>query len=312
MNTLTNQSMNKEIEEIRNMGSVEEGLQYLKKLKVLEQALRSVDAFYDQSVKYARLHAAALIKVVELGGLSSLTGNARKTADWLYELDEKERNIFISMCSDGATIIYIWKKYVDEPKRNKDQFELLEEIKKQAVNEVIEKGIIDIKPYQEEIRRIAPKSIATDIDNGMRIRMRDAGAIGVGYDSGIYVMPMVTEEQQKYSKQSEYISKACHTRYKSICDDIAKLREIIQKTNIQFSYQDCITRSDLGHYRYTVDELRVLFMFADAGLFKDADDMDDWMNDSARWKSTRNSQAPKTGREYYLWEAKDTTTFYPA
>lgn len=309
MNTLTSQAMNNEIEEINNMGSVEDGLQYLKKLKVLEQALRSVDAFYDQSVKFARLHVAALLKVVELGGISSLKGLTRKVAEWLSELDEKERNIFVSMCSDGATIIYIWKKYVNEPQKDKDSFELLEEIKKQAISEVVEKGIIDIKPYQEEIRKIAPKSIATDIDNGMRIRMRDAGAVGVGYDSGIYVMPMQTEEQ-KYSEQANYISKACYTRFKSICRDIAKLREIIQKSQIRFSYQDCISTNDLGHYRYTIDELRVLFMFADAGLFKDAEELEMWMNDSARWKSNRRNDAPKTGREYYMWEAKDPTLYY--
>ena len=280
-------------------------MKYVKKLNGLEQALRSVEMFNEQSIKFATLHVAALIKVAELDGLKKLKGDVRKTAEWLFSLDARERETYIAMCGDGATIVYIWKHFIAPHNKQDDAFARLEQIKKNAISEVKDKGIIDLKPFQDEIKKIAPTGVANDVIDGIRNDMRKNGAVGVERDSGLYVMPLHTEDEQRYSPQAKHITSACRMRFESICNDISKLRELILKSNVQFSFQDCLSIKEIGHYWYNVDQFRTLLLLADSGIFKDSDDLESWINDSARWKSFRDDRAPKNGREYYLWMAKD-------
>lgn len=233
MTGLTNQEFLEHFKEINNIKTVEDIAAYIKRIDALKVALESIDRFREQSVKYAQLEAYALIRAVELGGAKKIQARHRKTAEWLASLSEEERTRYISMCADGLTIDNIYKRevgakqFVDEVKDAADR-----EKDKMLVDLSIH-GVADLSKSFESIREKCGKqnaSLANDVIDGIRNRLRHAGAVSIGKNTSVYVMP-------KYENQ-EAIKRAIVLRWKGVQEDINRIREIMGYTNAKFDLND--------------------------------------------------------------------------
>lgn len=228
---LTTLTLDAKLQEIRKCESLEEMLQMVKKIDALKTALEAVDTFREQSIKYARLEAEALLQVVDLGGLDKLKGLHRKTADWLSNLSEVEREEMIAKCADGLTIDQVYKmefgaaaslgKGMEEAKQH--IADVLEEVKKN--------GIVDISETTPFIKQcVKDPFVANAMTDGLRERLRDVGAVCVEKDSGIYVMPNSANKNE--------IRDAVMLRYESIVNDFKKIKKICKEANFKLTYED--------------------------------------------------------------------------
>lgn len=221
------------LDRIQFISSVGDILPLIKRIDALKVALDAADAFHEQAVKYAKLEASALIRAVELGGLNSLRGLHKKTAEWLYGLSEHERDKYIQMCADGLTIDQVFKREVGDVIAWNKKIEMIESWRDNLIDECKETGIVDIKRFANDVRNtFGPNkaSVGEDIIDGTRNRLRRAGAVGLGGDSGTYVMPR--------PDNSEKVRKAILLRYESICNDFDSIRKIASASGVKMSYMD--------------------------------------------------------------------------
>lgn len=218
---------------IQQTSSVEDAISIIKQIDALKVALEAVDQFREQSITYAKLEAEALIRCVELGGLNELRRDRKKCAAWLSGLSYEERSKYISMCADGMTIDNIWKREIGDGAKFKEIIDDLETRRDWLIDDVKEKGIVSIREFSELVRSKLPnnkKALADDIVDGLRSRLRQSGAVGVGDDDNTYVMPTPENDAE--------VKKAILLRYKSICADFERIAEIKRAAEITFSYKE--------------------------------------------------------------------------
>lgn len=221
------------LEQIYATRSITDVLAFIKKIDALKVALDAADTFHSQAIKYAKLEASALIRAVELGGLNSLRGLHKKTAEWLSGLNEQEKEKYILMCEDGLTIDQVFKREVGDAQALSKKIKTIEQEREWLIEDCKEKGIVDIKPFSDSVKeafKYEHQSLCKDILDGARNRLRRAGAVGIGDDSGIYVMPC--------PENGEEIKKAILLRYESICSDFDSIRKIASASGVKISYTD--------------------------------------------------------------------------
>lgn len=254
------------LEQIQTVCSVSDILRLIKNIDALKVALDAADTFRGQAIKYAKLEASALIRAVELGGLNNLRGLHKKTAEWLYGLSESERDKYILMCDDGLTIDQVFKREVGDAQALNRKIQSIELQRDMLIDECKESGIVDMKQFSCNVRDVFKcenRSIGEDIIDGTRNRLRMAGAVGVGGDTGIYVMPC--------SGNGDEIRKAILLRYESICNDFRSVREIARASRIKMSYKEFNSGARFAYHNdpYLIN---VLLSFIDMGLISDAED----------------------------------------
>ncbi len=231
MNELADFPLYEKLDAIQQMTTVEEVLEELRKIKGLKEVLKSLGTFKQQSIKFAKLHAETLIRVVELGGIDELQGVARKVAQWLYDCTWEEREQYIDMCEEGMTIENVWKREVKDVQQMNYAINSANEGRKEVINTVKKEGIVDITEYIENVYKlISEKDLARDLVDGTRNRLKTSGAIGVGDDSHLYVMPN--------SGNKAEIKRALIMRYESICNDFNKISEICAISKVKMYYSD--------------------------------------------------------------------------
>ena len=86
--------------EVNNAIDLETALALLRKIDLLGALLKQQQIYADNAVAYNRLHAEAIIKIVELGGNKELRGYTRKAAEWLVDASVDERDNALSMLAD--------------------------------------------------------------------------------------------------------------------------------------------------------------------------------------------------------------------
>jgi len=249
---------------------IEEAVALIKKVDALKVALDAVDRFYEQAVMYARLECEALLKVVELGGIGKLRGHHRKTAEWLAELSEDEREVYIEMCKTGCTIDHIYAKEVGDPKKVQSTLDGLRQIREKVIDSMKENGIVDTRPFVAEVnavRYVIGEDVATDIVDGMRNRLRKVGGLGVGEGTHLYVMPN--------SPHTEEVEQAILTRYKSICNDMDSIKDIARASKIKMSYKKFCSNPYQynlgGHYLvWILACLDTIGLYSDSTAFADS------------------------------------------
>lgn len=231
MNMLVNQEFIEHFKEIDGIKNVEDIVSYIKRIDALKAALESVDRFHEQSVKYAKLEAYTLIRAVELGGAKRIPTKHRKTAEWLFSLSESERERYIAMCADGMTIDNIYKREVGDDLRLQQGVEVARTEEKNILDELKEIGITNVQNRFDAIRTFVPdKRLAEDMIDGVRNRMRKAGAVGVGGCTGLYVIP------EKADKEA--VKKAIIMRYESAMDDMENIVHIAHTAKVKLSWKD--------------------------------------------------------------------------
>lgn len=254
------------LDKIKAIQSVDEILSYIKKIDALKVALEAAEVFHQQSVQYAKLEANSLIRVAELGGIKYLRGYHRKTANWLFGLSEQERLKYIAMCEGGVTIDNIYKREIEEVRLFNEQTKEIERLRSEVIQECKHCGIVDITPFINGVRstfKYEKRSIGEDIIDGTRNRLRQAGAVGIGDGSGIYVMPK--------PDNNEEVKKAIRLRYESICNDFRSIKEIARAGQVKMSYKDFDDGANFSYHnnRYIVN---ILLALIDIGIISDRND----------------------------------------
>lgn len=315
MTELTDAKLNQDLAYIDKLIDVEAVMEYLKKLDVLKYALEKMERFEENAVKYALLHAKALVKVVELGGEKELKGRTRKTAEWLASLTDDERNEYIAKCSEGLTIVCVYEREIEEPKKRVTNVEKAQAVVQRAIDEVEKFGIVDTNSHIAEINRlVVSRELANDIASGMRIKLLKANALGIGQNSGIYVKPLNDQNQTKYANERgirQNIVNALKNRYLSVTNDLRKMHRIIQDSNIKLTYDDLVTDYEISHNRLDYYAMSVLWMLADLEIL-DKETLEYKCNASAdnRQNNPLHSDytsSPKSGRQFFLDRAHDST-----
>lgn len=202
-NALTTAQSGELMNLIQNTKTIEDMKMVLAKLDGLKEALKKADFFHEQSVKFAQLEALALIRIVELGGLSKIRefdGNSsrRKVAEWLHDLNDEERNRYISMCQDGLTIQQVWKREVYASSRMEKARNVCEYKIDQFISQLDEYGWVDISGIRNHLVEscLLDMKSAEDLSQGIRRRLIKHGASGVGRNTNVYIMPGICDEDE--------------------------------------------------------------------------------------------------------------------
>jgi len=221
LNELTIIDAQNAVLKIERCNNLDEMMQMIKELSALKSALDAVKQFRYKSVLYAKLHAAALVRVVQLGGINELKAPITKnTAKWLTNLSEAERERYIAMCEEGLTICQIYRREIQEVNVQKYFEEAVNRYRKRKIADLSDYGYADISDMKDTLQSQVDirGCVLNDVIDGTRNTMRQFGAIGIGDYSGVYIMPN--------SPNIEKIQKALQVRLDSIIDDILNVRKI--------------------------------------------------------------------------------------
>lgn len=196
--------------------------QMFAKLKVVKDALDAADMFREQSVKYAKYEAYALVRAVEISGDTSLIkGKWRKlTAEWLASLPEDERETYIEKCSDGKTIDNIYRELIYTPQQRSALGAAVVECKDEARRKLKENGVVSVPDIVSKHAHKFPRAMAREITDGVRNAIRNAGGVGIGDNAGTYIDP---------DKKSAYVSDAIAVRIDAVARDIESIADLAQR-----------------------------------------------------------------------------------
>lgn len=244
---------------------VDEAVRMVKQIVALKAALDSVNAFHEKALLYARLEAEALIRVIDLNGISKLRGDLRATADWLWGLSDDEREKYVAMCAEGLTIVQVYKREVKEPRAIVASLGTIAVMRDELVTKLQEDGAVDISAYSYLVRNSGVASdVAEDIIDGARHALRRAGGVGIGED-GTYVLP---------ERGGEEVKKAVLLRYQSICADMARIAEIQEAADLTMSFREIDSHvATLAYKKRGGYMIHVLIALARMGLISDYEEM---------------------------------------
>lgn len=193
-------------------------LSKLKQLRAIKDVLDRMHVFHENSIRYAKLEAAALLRVVELGGMSQLKGTTLGVAKWLSSLSRDQVEKAVAMCDEGMTISQIWKREVQEPNHRKAALDYLRDRANTEIEIFRKQGAINLSKFSSEAKNHVDAETAEDLVDGLRCRIRKLGGVGIGNNSLEYYYP--TPENYDYQKA------AIKLRIHSICADVRKLEEL--------------------------------------------------------------------------------------
>lgn len=224
------------LENIRSAQTVGDAIEALRKLGVVEEALRCVHRFEEESVRYAILQAEAIIRVCELGGISRfgpVTSTKFKTASWLFNMNGEERNKFIGMCKDGLVIEQIYKREVADVERKDGRVLQVKDELKALVQTFESNGFVDMADTNRYVQRSIGcygDGLVQDLIDGARNDLLKAGAVGTG--CSVYVKPGVGDKA--------FVTLALLIRYESILNDINRLVEISKTAKSRLNLSDLL------------------------------------------------------------------------
>lgn len=198
----------------------------------MKVALDSVNRFHAESVRYAMLEAASLVRVVELGGINKLSGNRKRMGKWLFGLNSDDRNRYIQMCQDGLTIDNVYMREIREKEKIDDALQEINRHEKEALECLQEDGFVDLTFTRQEIKRLCSGTILEPYDYTERIRKNilKVGGVGVGNNTGLYIIPDC--------KKSEELLYAIITRIESIGKDVANIRNLLMLCGSEIGFGD--------------------------------------------------------------------------
>lgn len=195
----------------------------LAQLSSVKEMLEAADRFREESIKFARYEAYALVRAVEISGDSHLIKGKwrRQAAEWLAGLTESERESYIAMCSEGKTIDHVYRKMVVEPHLKNELGKAVEECKAKAKQELKDTGVVSVQQIVRNRSMEFPRSMLSDITDGVRKAVLKSGGVGIGDESGTYINPDVN---------SAYISDAIATRISAISRDIESVADLASRS----------------------------------------------------------------------------------
>lgn len=212
-------------ERIQCAQCVDELLSIVAQLSGVKEVLKKQKVFKEYAIKYAQLEAAALIKIVELGGENSLKGYEKKVAIWLASLDATKRSEVIQKCEYGYTIRSVWEKEVLPAEKEHEFVDDVAYMTKRLVKDLKRNGIVNTADFRDYVQERIPDTVASKREtasaliDGCRNVLLKNGAVGVGNFSGLYVIPT--------KDKNEHVKEAIKTRLLSIKNDVRCASDLI-------------------------------------------------------------------------------------
>jgi len=229
---LTESQVSQDLVSICFVADVNQMMDYLDRLKKLKKVCDACKVFRENAVNYAKLHAASLMRVVELGGSEKLTGLERRTAEWLASLNEDDRNKYVLMCEEGLTIDSVYRREVEKPLDLKRAVEKALENREKVLQEFVETGYIDLTSHNNIVSTLLKdnKTLAREFKEGTREAVLRNGGTGIGDGSHKYIMPGV--------ENPESVRKSAMSRLESMVNDFISICNDAKKSNTVLSYSD--------------------------------------------------------------------------
>lgn len=206
------------LQKIKSSNDIETILKILRSLDAVQKALEAADTFRKQSVLFAKFEAEALIKLAQLGGLNSLNKKRRGAAEWLFKLSKKECDEWILKCEEGKTIDNVWWDEFGRSEKNDND---LREIKSKENKILSDVKIfpVSLENFNCYVKNKFGREVANDLTDGLRNRLRNVGAVGIGDSKGTYFMPS--------SDNAYYCYEALSVRVNSIKNDLEAIRNVV-------------------------------------------------------------------------------------
>lgn len=204
----------------------------LKQLCAIKDVMQRMNTFHANAVRYARLEAAALIRIIELGGINKLSGPTLGVARWLSTLSQDQISHYVSMCEEGLTIYQVWKREYKNKELAEKSLAYVQRSADKTLSRFKESGIINLSDLSDDARSHLDEQTANDIIDGVRRRIRKAGGIGVGDGSTEYILPTHAPSKAQIS--------AVKTRIFGILNDLRRLLEICDSCDI------CVSATEVG------------------------------------------------------------------
>lgn len=273
-------------QQINDAVDLQTAIEILCRIELLETALKQAKVFKENSIYYAKLHAQALLKVIDLGGENKLprNGYTKRAAMWLYDMIDSERKKYINMCAEGLTIEQVYKREVADAEREQKKNNKLEDLREKVLDECMHKGVVSLDDYKNSVSELLnDRSLEFDVIDGTRGALRKMGAVGVDPTSNIYVMPTPDNEY--------YVKRSIMTRVKSVYHDILNILALTQRANVKVPFSEVYETVQSGwdnHLHYFDRNMKgtafgsieggqnyirfFMFMLADMGVFEDEQD----------------------------------------
>ena len=206
------------ISTIRNAPDVESAIKNLQRITIAKTALKTADEFRKQSVKYAMLEAAALVRVIELGGAKEIKPyRRRKAAQWLAELTQEERNEMVQRCTDGMTLEHLYQLEIDNPRKEAQAIVTAKNYEDAVVDTFDTMGVVTLGKFDERLDSLPiDPQLAQGAKDRVRDKIRRRGGVGIGDGNGTYVN----------ATNAEKIGEAIEVRIASLQADFFKLVEL--------------------------------------------------------------------------------------
>lgn len=138
---------------LRTIEDAEEVFQVIKKLQVVEAALKAADMWNERKLRYARLELEALIRVVDLGE-SYLIKNAKKREQviWFSQMPSAERARVLDAADGSAWRAYRAAHAEQDAARELDRDrQLIEEVRRACREQLAQTGSIDALQVGETV-----------------------------------------------------------------------------------------------------------------------------------------------------------------
>lgn len=208
--------------DIGTLESEQDVLTALAQLSAVKGALEAADRFREESVKFAKYEAYALVRAVEISGDASLVkGKWRKmAAEWLHGLSDDERDSYIAMCENGKTIDNVYRDKVFKPEQRSALGAAVEECKQAARTKLYKDGMVVVPDVVCKYSTQFPRAMVKEITDGVRDAVRRAGGVGIGDQIGTYINP---------DKKSQYIADAIETRVEAVARDVESIADLASR-----------------------------------------------------------------------------------
>lgn len=161
------------------------------------------------------------------------------------------------------TIDQVFKREIGEPLALKEKLEKINYLRDDLIKKCKETGIVDMSQFAQSVRdtlKYENRSIGEDIIDGTRNRLRNAGAVGIGDDTGVYVMAR--------PENSEEIKKAILLRYESLVNDFESIKAIAKASKTKMSYKDFDSGANWSFHN-KIYIVNILLSFIDMGIISD-------------------------------------------
>lgn len=208
--------------DIGTLESEQDVLTALAQLSAVKGALEAADRFREESVKFAKYEAYALVRAVEISGDTSLVKGKwrKKAAEWLHGLSDDERDSYIAMCENGKTIDNVYRDKVFKPEQRSALGAAVEECKQAARTQLYKDGMVVVPDVVCKYSTQFPRAMVKEITDGVRDAVRRAGGVGIGDQIGTYINP---------DKKSQYIADAIETRVEAVARDVESIADLASR-----------------------------------------------------------------------------------